>query len=718
VNLNTNSIAGGLRIKEVKSYSGLADDPQVKTYNYSSTNGISSGILNSSGVRYSDEQTGTTIAGPYGSLTVSFKYFYDNNQYPLQGSGGSSVNYSRVEEVSEDGGKTVSEFTNHDNGYRDIMPFTYSSGLTNSLYNKQSSSRAFTRGKLLNVTTRNASVQNLTKEINTYEDDAAAISNQVGVRSYNLKPKDIRLTVHHGYSGGILNNYFGYGAIFLPAVSSFLYYTYPHNIGQKEQITYDNTNTINTKELYTYNPFNNKIKTKQITNLSQGLNKTSTLFYPNELTAGNPFYTGMVNDFVINPAVKTVTNNSAGTHLGTQEDLLQLFNINQNVYLLNQRESYRNPSLKDKVTISRYDNHGNPETMIGNSGIPISYKWGVKVKQPVLKVINAGFVNGNPQFFYEGFEENGVYQNFNGYAGDGSFTGDYITSFVKPDARSYYIDYRYLSGGKWFYIKKTYTQGMVLNEGDNIDEVRIYSTDALVASYTYRQLYGMTSESGSNNQSVHYEYDNLQRLNLIRDQDKNVIKKICYNYSGQPETCPVSGPIYNNVAASGAFTRNNCPAGYTGSTVTYTVPAGTYISTISQLDADQQAQNDVNANGQAYANANGTCTPPAPGGNITLLNAFSQGFPSAVKLEFLQGGVVMNTHFFPATNNVSTNVSVPAGTYNLRFTMTTGYTGYYVEFIKQSSAELWNNNPRFFSVINTGPTTFNSGTNYTITGGN
>ncbi|OUL60436.1 hypothetical protein B8T70_20400 [Flavobacterium sp. AJR] len=76
-------------------------------------------------------------------------------------------------------------------------------------------------------------------------------------------------------------------------------------------------------------------------------------------------------------------------------------------------------------------------------------------------------------------------------------------------------------------------------------------------------------------------------------------------YANANGTCSYS---FGNVAQSGSFTRNNCGAGGTGSTVIYTVPANTYSSTFSQADADTQAQNAVNINGQAYANTNGTCT--------------------------------------------------------------------------------------------------------------
>jgi Family of unknown function (DUF5977) len=76
-----------------------------------------------------------------------------------------------------------------------------------------------------------------------------------------------------------------------------------------------------------------------------------------------------------------------------------------------------------------------------------------------------------------------------------------------------------------------------------------------------------------------------------------------------PVVVPPPPPtVYSSAVASQSFTRNNCDCG-TGSAVTYTVPAGKYTSTVSQAAADAQANNDITANGQNYANANGTCTP-------------------------------------------------------------------------------------------------------------
>jgi len=60
---------------------------------------------------------------------------------------------------------------------------------------------------------------------------------------------------------------------------------------------------------------------------------------------------------------------------------------------------------------------------------------------------------------------------------------------------------------------------------------------------------------------------------------------------------------------SQSFVKNNCGTDYIGSSVTYTVPVQAYSSTISQEEANNKALADIAANGQNYANAQGTCTP-------------------------------------------------------------------------------------------------------------
>lgn len=77
--------------------------------------------------------------------------------------------------------------------------------------------------------------------------------------------------------------------------------------------------------------------------------------------------------------------------------------------------------------------------------------------------------------------------------------------------------------------------------------------------------------------------------------------------------------MYPNAAQLGTFTRNNCSCG-TGNTVTYSVAAGKYTA-LSQVAADSLAKGDVTANGQAFANNTGTCTPVL----VMTLQIFSDG---------------------------------------------------------------------------------------------
>lgn len=133
---------------------------------------------------------------------------------------------------------------------------------------------------------------------------------------------------------------------------------------------------------------------------------------------------------------------------------------------------------------------------------------------------------------------------------------------------------------------------------------------AQISSYVYKPLIGTESTTDIKGLSTYYEYDNFQRLFRIRDRENNIVKQFNYNYSA--DLSVPTPTTYYSVAKSGLFIKNSCGAGYDGSAVTYQVQAGKYASTISQADADQKAQDDLDTNGQNYANQNGTCISNLP----------------------------------------------------------------------------------------------------------
>lgn len=131
---------------------------------------------------------------------------------------------------------------------------------------------------------------------------------------------------------------------------------------------------------------------------------------------------------------------------------------------------------------------------------------------------------------------------------------------------------------------------------------------AFVRTINYKPLVGITSETDPNGRTTFYEYDSFNRLMHTKDQHGNIIKKYCYNYAGQQVNC-FDVTYTNSIAYTGNFTRNNCSAGFTGSTVAFNVPVGSVTSLISVADANAKAQAKLNAEGQAFANSSGSCTP-------------------------------------------------------------------------------------------------------------
>jgi hypothetical protein len=91
--------------------------------------------------------------------------------------------------------------------------------------------------------------------------------------------------------------------------------------------------------------------------------------------------------------------------------------------------------------------------------------------------------------------------------------------------------------------------------------------------------------------------------------------------------------VYSSAAYSKSFTRNNCAAGYQGTSIVFDAPAGHNTSTVSQAAANQAAVNYVNANGQNFVNTNGGCniiySSVAYSGSFTRNNCGAQYDPGA-----------------------------------------------------------------------------------------
>jgi YD repeat-containing protein len=143
-----------------------------------------------------------------------------------------------------------------------------------------------------------------------------------------------------------------------------------------------------------------------------------------------------------------------------------------------------------------------------------------------------------------------------------------------------------------------------------IQNIRTALPGAMVSAFTHKKMVGVTGITDQNNRNTTYSYDAFNRLLEIKDHDGKVLKRMDYHY-----TSSLSGggfAIYFNQSVSQSFTPVQCRPGYTSNAVSYGVPAGKYMSFVSQADADAQATADMTANGQAYANSYALCSSDGP----------------------------------------------------------------------------------------------------------
>jgi YD repeat-containing protein len=183
-------------------------------------------------------------------------------------------------------------------------------------------------------------------------------------------------------------------------------------------------------------------------------------------------------DFVSNPAGTVQPQNLQAIHLTKPAN--SFTNASVSGYSLSKDSRYENEA------ILKYDK-GHVVEVVNKDGLITSWIYGYNNEEPVAKIVGASYVSATALI------NNTLIQS---PAGDAALRSEL-----------------------------------------NKLRVGLSSFHAQVTTYTYTKTGDLTSETDPGNHTTFYEYDALGRLSNVKDQDGNVLKKICYGYSGLAQSC-------------------------------------------------------------------------------------------------------------------------------------------------------------------------------------
>lgn len=232
-----------------------------------------------------------------------------------------------------------------------------------------------------------------------------------------------------------------------------------------------------------------------------------------------------------------------------------------------------NANFTSRVKFTNYNDYGNLLTQKPMpSGQAISYIWGYEKTLPIAEVLNLENPNNAAHFNFEedpahvgttNSPVNGLlpktgerFLNVSSLVSSGSgelvhdaldSEGEYILAFWHSGAAG---SFNVLSGtashsfnlpatatGEWklFETVVSLSNGIVrisFPTGSSyfLDDVRLHPVGTMMKTLTHDPLIGQTSETDAAYKIQYYEYDALNRLRLIRDQNRNILKRINYKF--------------------------------------------------------------------------------------------------------------------------------------------------------------------------------------------
>ncbi|WP_028787783.1 hypothetical protein [Terrimonas ferruginea] len=317
---------------------------------------------------------------------------------------------------------------------------------------------------------------------------------------------------------------------------------------------YAGSTVLTTTVQNTYDPSSTYLRTSTTTD-SKAETQTQAMQYAAET---GTIAATMQTRNILSPVVvaDVYENGSPLNQLQTKQTDYALWNSNTITAPATIKHSENGSStLITDITFNKYDDKRNVLEYVARDGVVTAFIWGYRQQHLVAKVTGKSY----------------------------------------DDAVS-------LSGVSLSVLNNPSSNAAMLTE---LNKLRALS-NCLVTTYTYTPLVGVTTETDPNGITAYYEYDSYNRLTLVRDQDNNILKRICYNYYGQVQDCGGGTSPQWQVQSSSCQVSNG---NFTGYLITVEKDMNPNSSTFNQTRTVTSAQPDATCvcEGESKKVINGVC---------------------------------------------------------------------------------------------------------------
>jgi hypothetical protein len=537
-----NVITGGIRVQRTSDYASASSAPVIKRFYYAKKDDLLKSTGNKGQNSYYidryrvDKILESPGAGQFGVIsTATYLNLSSSSITSLFDTGSSNVfyNYVTISYGSDSflNGGEEHEFIVHRDGGGGFIVGTY------DIRNAPLSNLGWDNGLLKKATYFNKDLKTVKQTINEYEERTALRKEAISYSSrknyekiasapvnYNCTQAD--LTKRTPYWSCVANHrheimmneiFFGDGytciapghdnrTIYFPhpcygvtlpktitnlanidnlSIVSYSNISFWHYLKSTQEITYDlnGANPISTTTNYNYRGINHTLLSSQTSNSSNQETLETKYFYPkdNEM-AGEPLV----------PELKAA--NMVGMPLDIQ-NFRNLVKISQQKTsyeknastsnLLVPRYIYANKgtaaivAADKKITFDQYDTKGNILQYTLENGMPVSIIWGYGQSQPIAKIENATY----------------------------SQVSSYVSNLQT--------------------LSDTGTEANLITA---LNSLRTSLPNAMITTYTYIPLVGLSTITDVKGDKTTYWYDTFGRLELVKDKNDNIISENQYNY--------------------------------------------------------------------------------------------------------------------------------------------------------------------------------------------